>query len=584
MWALLDMLRECRFFSEPESTGVELEPTSALVVVRVGDLDRTVLFGKGEEGRTERRDRVVGHIHALTDEFAWQHWWDLRSQPSWKLFYASQAKWFSQHTDAAERAGRLRGMVASTLSTLISVEDRLAAARFARTLPGGGGALEEQHVAAFVKAVAVEREANEFVAEVVDLLVPDAGPQAASALVDAVAQMIGPSAHALLVHLCGTLPSATIAGFAEDERWKVRRAAVAALAGKIGTEARPVLVRRLEDDEMLVCVAAAEALASLKDAAVLPTLAKLRDEHSPALRESVAYAYGLLGGAKGLEGARDMLLGDRNPSVRVRAIRGLVDGRDPRAADLLVDVFAKETEVPVRAAAAAAIIDLESPELVRRLIERLELTDSLSPERVALVNVLSRFQSVQPLEILRRVLQGDDQPSADAAALGLARRWEDAALIQLIRMLRRGDNARAAVRRLQILTSQAFASESWKRQAENYAGWAATNAVGNPRKWFVKALTDRAYETIEFQPWVAASGPDIPPASDGMVPILLRALRDADWFIQRNASFLLSRRMGAGAPPVISFQTSREEAEAAIRAYHDWWAQRRAELEAREQG
>ena len=59
---------------------------------------------------------------------------------------------------------------------------------------------------------------------------------------------------------------------------------------------------------------------------------------------------------------------------------------------------------------------------------------------------------------------------------------------------------------------------------------------------------------------------------DEAVPLLLRALRDKDWFIVRNASFLLSRRIGAGAPDVITYSTSRADEEKAIAAYHDWWS------------
>ena len=102
-----------------------------------------------------------------------------------------------------------------------------------------------------------------------------------------------------------------------------------------------------------------------------------------------------------------------------------------------------------------------------------------SAERVALVNVLARFQSDGPTSLLRAVVKGDDELSAEAAALGLARRWDDEALIPLIRMLKNGHNTRAAVRHLQLLTSQAFESESYAEQAKNYQGWATAHATGN---------------------------------------------------------------------------------------------------------
>ena len=71
---------------------------------------------------------------------------------------------------------------------------------------------------------------------------------------------------------------------------------------------------------------------------------------------------------------------------------------------------------------------------------------------------------------------------------------------------------------------------------------------------------------------------------DAAVPMLLRALRDEAWFIQRNASFVLNRTIGKGAPEVIDYAMSTEEIEAAIDAYHAWWDKKVKAKEAREQG
>ena len=225
---------------------------------------------------------------------------------------------------------------------------------------------------------------------------------------------------------------------------------------------------------------------------------------------------------------------------------------------------------------------METPELVDHLIDTLQLTDALAPERVAMVAVLARFRSDEPLDILRAVLGGDDQVSADAAALGLARRWEDAALIQLIKMIKIGANERAAVRHLQLLTSRAFENASFKRQAENFEGWATTHATGNPRVWYRDALDERGYDVAPLRKWVEAKELGLVP--DEAVPVLLRALRDTDWFIQRNASFLLGHRIGPDAPRTINYSTSPADAEAAIRAYHDWWSAVSRKKRADEQG
>jgi HEAT repeat protein len=264
----------------------------------------------------------------------------------------------------------------------------------------------------------------------------------------------------------------------------------------------------------------------------------------------------------------------------VRAIDGLVEGASPEGAGIIAEVFAKEQDVRVRAAAANGIVRLESPALVDELMTRLQETRGADAERVALVNVLARFRSDQPVTLLRAVLNGDDELSREAAALGLARRWDDAALIPLIRMLKVGHNTRAAVRHLQLLTSQAFESESYADQATNYQGWATAHGTGNARGWFKEALELRGYDVRVLAEWLG--GPSLTAPPDECVPILLKALRDKEWYIQRNASFLLNLRIGEKAPEEIGYATAAGEAETTIRAYHDWWDAYHKAQEARE--
>lgn len=588
MARLVALLKRYAFFEAPQADAGALDPEAAVVTVRVGDLDRTAAFGAGE-GLTAIRDDLVREVRALALEFAWQRWWSIDTQPNWDLFFLEEQKWFKEHADPAERAAHLRGMIASSLKSLVSVEERVDAARTARELPGGGAALTDAEVRSFVAAVASERDANEFVAAAIDLLVPAAGDRATKPLVDILADMIGLDAKRLLTRLCASLDDGRVATLAVDPRWKVRQAAVEALAGRDPAVTKPLLVARLDDEELLVRMAAAGELARLKAPESLPVLRDLATNETADVRGAAAFGFGILGGNEGREGARALLLGrkkgeagDVNPEVRVRAIDGLVEGGEPEGAGIILGVFATEADVRVRAAAADALVRLESPALVEQLMERLQETAAADPERVALVNVLARFRSDRPLDLLRAVVKGDDELSAEAAALGLARRWDDAALVPLIRMLRTGRSTRAAVRHLQILTSQAFESESYAEQAKSYQGWATAQGTANARVWFRDALEQRGYDVRAFADWVAA--PALAAPSDAMVPVLLKALRDKEWYLPRNASYLLNMRVESGAPQEISYATSAEDAEAAIRAYHEWWDAYKKAEEARKNG
>jgi len=581
MGRLVSLLRRHGVFDMPEADRSEVEPDAAFVIVRVGDLDRAVAYGVGE-GKTAKRDELVKEVRDLAREFAWQRWWDIDTQPSGELFFLEQQKWFKEHKDPEEQARRLRAMIAGSLDNLLSIEERVDAARRVAELPGGAAALTDREVEAFIAAAAAERDANQFVSATVDLLVPAAGERASGPLVDILADHIGLQARALLTRLCRTLDDDTVTTMASDPRWKVRQAAVDALADRDPAVSHAPLLARLGDEELLVRMSAAEALARQKAPEALGVLKELAANESPDVRGTAAHALGILGGPAAREQVQGLLYGDRNPEVRVRAVEGIAEGAEPEAAPLLIGVFAREPDVRVRAAAANALVRLESPALVTKLIERLQLTDAADPERVALVNVLARFKSDQPAEILRAVVNGDDELSAEAAALGLARRWDEEALIPLIWMLKRGHNTRAAVRHLQLLTSQAFESDSYAQQAQNYEGWATAHGTGTARLWFRDAIEMRGYDIKPFADWCTAAALEAP--TDEMVPVLLRALRDKDWFVQRNASFLLNFRLGPDAPDEIGYATTTEDAEAAIRKYNDWWFAAEAERRKREQG
>ncbi len=583
MRALVGELRTLGFFAAPEADPAHVGPDEGLVVVRVGDLARTVAFGKSAAG-LKARDALFGVFDATARDFAWQIWWDIDKQPTWDLFFAENVKWFHENRDPGARAARHRSMVAAALDDLVAVEDRLFAAAFVAGLPGGAGALSAAEADAFVSAVAAESEANAFVAAVVDLLVPAGGERVALALVDALAGKLGPAGQALLARACASLPATRIRELCAEPRWKVRRAALEALVDGHPDLARPTLVERLKDEEVLVRVAAASALAGMKDARVLESLKELARHESPDVRGASGYALGVLGGEEAVRGMADLLFADASPDVRVRAVEGLVAGGDPRAPDQLLAVFQREADVRVRAAAASGLVKLETPELVSRLIQRLELTDPASLERVALVNVLSRFRTDATRGVLLAVLKGDDTLSQDAAALGLARRWDESCIPQLIRMTRAGRNARSAVLHLKMISSREFESESYPTQADNYSAWFQASATGNARAWFVEALTSRGYDASALHEFAAATGPDLPPVPDEAVPLLLRVLRDKDWFLQRNASYVLSLRIGADGPEPISHVTTPEELEATIRAYNDWWAAQVARTEAERRG
>jgi HEAT repeat protein len=587
MREVVEMLRGVDFFELPEADTAKVPADAALVVLRVGDLVRTVSFGS-EGARIGARNRILAFLMQVGKEQQWQHFWDRDEYPNWDLFFAEINRWFHEHKDETERAARLRELIAASLDDTIDLNQRVRAVATLKSLPGGAKALSDGQLKALVSAVAAEPGTSEFVIDTTNFLVPAGGPKAALALVDVLASQVGPDARALLRHICASLPDTDKVVLSEDKRWQVRAAATRSLEDVEPHVSTKPLRARLKDESILVRVAAAEALARRKDTEVIPALAALAQDPKPSVRAAAAYAYGLLGGEDGLRGLEPLLFDDAEADVRRRAIEGLRAGKTEGAAELMLRVFEDELEPTVRAAAAGAVIEMESPALVDTLVQRLEVTDAGSNARVALVNVLARFQDARTAPLLRRILRGDDTSSKDAAALGLARRWDAVAVTQLIRMVQGRRHARAAVVHLELLTSQGFETEDYDELARNYSDWFKIKSTGRPAVWFRDALMERNHEVAVLNSFVALpkkGAPEaVPDVSDEAIPLLLRIMRSQDWYLARNASLVLARHIGKDAPPVLEYIRTPEEREDAIREFNIWWEKEEKRLEKEKRG
>ena len=581
------VLREVDFFNQPEVDIGAVPEDAALVVLRVGDLVRTVALGS-ESGGIAARNRIMAHMMELGKTHQWQHFWDRDEYSNWDLFFAEQNRWFHEHKDPKERAGRLRELIATSLDDTIDLNQRVRAVATLKELPGGAKALTKEQVKALIAAVGSEPGVSQFVIDATNFLVPEAGNEASLAVVEVLATRVGPEAQQLLLHICDSLPPSDRVLLSEDKRWQVRSAATRSLENVDAKLSTKPLRARLTDSSILVRVAAVEALARRRDTESVPALAALAQDPQPGVRAAAAYAYGLLGGEQGLRGLEPLLFDDAEADVRRRAIEGLREGRTDGSAELLLRVFEDERDRTVRAAAAAAIVELESTELVDSLVQRLEVSDAGSNARVALVNVLARFSDARTGPLLRKVMLGDDTLSKDAAALGLARRWDPIAVAQLIRMVQARRTPRAAVVHLELLTSQGFESTDYDEIARNYSDWYKIHSTGRPPLWFRDVLMSRNLEVSSLNSFVALpeeGAPDlVPDISSESIPMLLRLLRDRHWYVARNASFVLANHIGENAPAVLEYFLSPQEQEDAIRAFNIWWEAEEKRIEKAKRG
>ena len=76
----------------------------------------------------------------------------------------------------------------------------------------------------------------------------------------------------------------------------------------------------------------------------------------------------------------------------------------------------------------------------------------------------------------------------------------------------------------------------------------------------------------------------IPDINDESVQLMLRLLRDRDWFIARNASLVLARHIGEKSPAVLEYFLSPQEREDSIRAFNVWWQAEEKRIEKAKRG
>jgi HEAT repeat protein len=183
------------------------------------------------------------------------------------------------------------------------------------------------------------------------------------------------------------------------------------------------------------------------------------------------------------------------------------------------------------------------------------------------VRTLAGFSGASVRETLGRFLEDPNATVVTEAALGLARQTEGVALPYLLAILKRpGDPARQkALEAVEEITSVSLAVSGYDAAAEQYESWYALHREGGDRAWFRDALARRGYEGAALSGYVHGD------ADLKAVPVLLRAIRDDDPIVRRNANVALERITGKRLGTVLR-GTPREEALAVADRWSLWWS------------
>jgi HEAT repeat protein len=313
-----------------------------------------------------------------------------------------------------------------------------------------------------------------------------------------------------------------------DSNGGVRAKAVQAL-GKIGAGAAdvavPSLVRALRDQDNWVSALAAEALGQMGDSAdeAVPALIRSLRHINPQVRGNAAKSLGKMGAAAARARlALETACRDGDGGVRGQAIRALgAVGCPTPASALAVRAGLQDPDSQVRAAAVESVGQWGEANETTLSDLRPLLEDANDQVKVEVIEVLPRLAGATQAVIdglCRRLLEDDSDWVQIHAALALGK-FGPAAAAAGGALLRAAQTGEVGVR------EQAMRAIAKIQPPETLAAFTAglEDANGDIRK-------------VASGGWMNAAS--IP---EGVIPVLVRALRDPEVQVQANAAHALAR-------------------------------------------
>ena len=544
------------------------------VAVRVGVMNqerRMVLVPSGEDGRYAL---LRARLDALEEQNAWQRYRDLQEFPDADAWWRTQSAFFST-ASADGRRERLSHMVVASFDDLTTDAARAEALDLLDRL---GAELSDEEALALLSVATRATAIGPVEARVIERIAALGRPALADPLLDALSASGAPAAKRILAT---TLANAGVVRVREsfaDPRPGVRAAGTSAAVELIAATGGDPSIRKrvsdvlegglkslLVDPDPLVKVGAAGALALLGAPDMLPVLESLYRDGPGVVKIAVAEALGRIGGSE----VHPLLVrivaeeGRDSGPVRAAALEAMAASHHPDAVRLLVFYLLKDKDEGVQQAAEAALVSLGSEDAMNALVEQLN-QGTLEPARsVRAVRVLGKFEGSLVRETLGRWLESGDPGITDQAALGLARQNEGVAVPYLIAILRRPEEPLRpqALEALQGVTSLVLLVNGYEAAADQYEAWFRTHKDQGDRAWFRDALAKRGYDVAGLAGFVRGD------ADLTAVPVLLKALRDDDRVLRRNANLALRRVTGRTFGAV-----ERDTAPDVVRRIADRWA------------
>ncbi|MES9976788.1 MAG: HEAT repeat domain-containing protein, partial [Candidatus Thiodiazotropha sp.] len=234
-----------------------------------------------------------------------------------------------------------------------------------------------------------------------------------------------------------------------------------------------ILIERLKDEDVDVCVDAAEALGKIGHHSAVPALIdSLRNDNSGEVCSMVAVALGKIASAECVDVLLDVLTqrpqglewdGDWDTwwDIQLEAVKALGMAGDEKAVDELVAFIDDDAQQDIENEVLNALVSISGMGL-DRVIERLQDTSIKSLHRRRAARALANTRLVKATKILGRSLQDPDPEVRAEAVHALASQNADRYLSALVLLLRdqNGEVRDAAIKAVSRLAQRASGSKA----------------------------------------------------------------------------------------------------------------------------
>ncbi len=264
-----------------------------------------------------------------------------------------------------------------------------------------------------------------------------------------------------------------------DEDWYLRQAAAYELAKTSDQSLVAPLVETLNDERSEVRRAAAHSLGSIGDArAVKPLVATLNKAAGKFEAEAIIRALSEIGDPDAIDSIV-AAIGRVEPPVTFHSVRSIIQFKDPRIADLLLDNMRNDSG-GFNFNVVSMLVHLKEPRLVEPLLEFLATSDSRKRWRAA--NALGSLGDPRAVDPLIATLDGSDRNVREAATEALGKLDDEMAVQPLVGLVKRekeADVLRNAAKSLGLLGDETAlaALKPLANQGDGRVCDAATRAI-----------------------------------------------------------------------------------------------------------